>query len=63
VAAVIAAAALWLDNRPYVPGRAWRVPWRAIGFVAIVIAFVLGAHLISLLNGTPFLGRMGGGRG
>ncbi|MEZ5670816.1 MAG: hypothetical protein R3F55_25955 [Alphaproteobacteria bacterium] len=41
------------------PGRAWRVPYRAIGFVAIVAAFVLAAHLISLLTGHPFVGRMG----
>ncbi|MGF1627660.1 MAG: hypothetical protein ACFCVH_22500 [Alphaproteobacteria bacterium] len=51
--------ALWLDNRPYVPGRVWRIPWRAIGFLAVVAAFVLAAHLISLVTGTPFRGRMG----
>jgi hypothetical protein len=58
-AALLAAFALWRDNRPYVPGKVWRVPWRAIGFVAIVAAMVLAAHLISLLTGTPFQGRMG----
>lgn len=59
MAAVVAAVALWLDNRPYVPGRVWRVPWRGIGFLAVVAAVVLGAHLVSLLTGTPFVGRMG----
>lgn len=58
-AAVIAALALWRDNRPYVPGRVWRVPYRAIGFIGIVVAFVLAAHLITLATGTPFVGRMG----
>jgi hypothetical protein len=58
-AACLAVLALWLDNRPYTPGRVWRMPWRAIGFLAIVVAFVLGAHLISLITGTPFRGRMG----
>lgn len=55
----MAVLALWLDNRPYVPGRVWRIPWRAIGFLAVVAAFVLAAHLISLVTGTPFRGRMG----
>lgn len=57
--AVIAALALWRDNRPYVPGRVWRVPYRAIGFIGIVVAFVLAAHLITLMTGVPFTGRMG----
>ena len=56
---LVAAGALWLDNRPYVPGRVWRVPWRGIGFLAVVAAVVLAAHLVSLLTGTPFAGRMG----
>jgi hypothetical protein len=42
-----------------VPGRVWRVPWRAVGFVAIVAAVVLAAHLVTLVTGTPFRGRLG----
>ena len=59
VAAIIAGVALWLDNRPYRPGRIWRIPYRAIGFLAIVAACVLAGHLVTILTGEPFRGRMG----
>jgi hypothetical protein len=35
------------------------VPWTAVQVVAVVIALLMAAHLVSLATGKPFTGRRG----
>ena len=35
------------------------VPWTAIQVVAVVVALLMAAHLVSLATGRPFTGRRG----
>lgn len=35
------------------------VPWTAVQVVAVVLALLMAAHLVSLATGRPFHGRMG----
>ena len=35
------------------------VPWTLLQIVAVVVALVMVAHLVTLATGTPFKGRMG----
>jgi len=58
-AALVAGLANWRSRRPYVPGRPPLVPPGAVQFVALVVFFVMAAHLVSLLTGTPLEPRRG----
>lgn len=46
-------------RRPRPFGRVWTVPYNGLQFVAILIAIAMAAHLVTLLTGKPFAGRMG----
>ena len=46
-------------RRPYEPGRIWRVPYAAIMWVAVLVAVLMLAHLVTLLTGTPLRSRFG----
>ena len=54
VAFGFAALANWQMRRPF--ERRWLpvVPWLCIQFLAVAVALVMLAHLISLLTGHPF---------
>ena len=49
-----AALANWQMRRPF--ERRWLpvVPWLGVQFLAVAVALVMLAHLISLLTGQPF---------
>jgi hypothetical protein len=49
-----AALANWQMRRPF--ERRWLpvVPWLGIQFLAVAVALIMLAHLISLLTGQPF---------
>ena len=57
VAAAILLAANLLSRRPYVPGRPPLLPYVWIEILAGLAALLLAAHLVSLLTGTPLVGR------
>jgi hypothetical protein len=64
VAVLLAAAAVfgwanWRQRRGHPPGEPSLVPYTLIQMVAVVAFMVMAAHMISLLTGTPFRGRMG----
>lgn len=64
LAILIAAAALGvlanlLERRPRELGHPPLVPYTAIQMVAVVVAVLMLAHLVSLLSGQPFAGRLG----
>lgn len=52
-----AALANWRERRPHALGKAPLVSYPAIQMVAIVVAVLLIAHLVSLLTGQPLRGR------
>jgi multisubunit Na+/H+ antiporter MnhE subunit len=54
VALGFAALANWQMRRPF--ERRWLpvIPWLGVQFLAVTIALIMLAHLISLLTGHPF---------
>jgi uncharacterized iron-regulated membrane protein len=56
-ALAIAALANWRERRPRELGRPPLVPAAAIQAIAIVVAILMLAHLVSLLTGQPLKGR------
>ena len=59
VAAVLAGSANWKARQEYEPGGLPLIPWNGVMFVALIVVFVMAAHLITLYTGKPFAGRMG----
>ena len=59
VALAVFAVAVWRERRPYEPGRVWKVPYKAVMFVAVLVAVLMLAHLVTLLTGTPLRSRFG----
>ncbi len=63
--AILVAAALlfgWATykaRQPYVPGRPPVVPYLVLQFVAVLAIILMAGHLVSLLTGRPFTGRLG----
>jgi hypothetical protein len=56
----LAAAGLanWRERRPRDPGDVPLISYAAIQMVALVIALLMAAHLVSLLTGHPLAGRL-----
>ncbi len=50
----------FMSRRPAAPGTVRYIPYHAIQFLALVVVLLMLAHLISLLTGQPFTGRLGG---
>ena len=50
----------FMSRRPAKPGSVRMVPYHAVQFLALVAVLLMLAHLVSLLTGTPFTGRLGG---
>jgi hypothetical protein len=63
LAAAVAAfvVALFQHRRPRELGHVSLLPYGGIQFAALVLAVLMVAHLISLLSGTPLIGRFSGG--
>lgn len=59
VALAVAGLAVWRDRRPPDLGRPWRMPWKAVLAVALLTLLVMLAHLVTLVSGRPFGGRLG----
>jgi hypothetical protein len=56
-ALAVAALANWLERRPRELGAPPLVPWVAVQVVAVLVAILMAAHLVSLLTGTQLVGR------
>jgi hypothetical protein len=56
----LAAAGLanWRERRPRDPGQVPLISYAAIQMVALVVALLMAAHLVSLLTGHPLVGRL-----
>ena len=59
VALVVFAIANLLSRRPPVLGQVRMVPYTALQFVALLVAVLMLAHLVTLVTGKPFTGRFG----
>ncbi|MEQ8396636.1 hypothetical protein [Thalassobaculum sp.] len=60
IAAVGLAALAWImQRRPREGFDPPVVPWTAVQVVAVVVALLMAAHLVSLATGKPFTGRRG----
>lgn len=53
------AGAIFISRKPVEPGQVRMIPYGGIQFLAIAVVLVAAAHLISLLTGTPLVGRSG----
>lgn len=58
LALAVAGAANWRERRPRDLGRPPLVSYTAIQMIALVVAILMLAHLVSLLTGTPLVGRL-----
>lgn len=45
-------------RRPRELGRIWAPPYHLIQFIGILAMILMAAHMISLISGRPFAGRM-----
>ncbi|MEP3114476.1 hypothetical protein [Nisaea sp.] len=59
-AALLFAFSYWQDKREREPGQVTLIPYTMIQILAVVTCLVLLAHLVTLISGTPFRGRLGG---
>lgn len=59
IALVITGAAIFFARRPPHPDRIWPIPYNAIQFIGILVIVLMLAHLVTLVSGKPFAGRMG----
>lgn len=53
------ALATWRSRKPVPPGEVRHVPYGMIQFIALLGCILTLAHLVTLLTGTPFKGRLG----
>ena len=58
-AAVVFGLATYKARQPYEPGRPPYVPYLVVQFMAVLAIILMAGHLVSLLTGKPFTGRLG----
>ena len=58
-AAVVFGLATYKARQPYEPGRPPYVPYLVLQFMAVLAIILMAGHLVSLLTGKPFTGRLG----
>lgn len=58
-ALIVLAFSVWRERREYEPGNLPLIPYNILMFTAILVAILAIAHLITLITGKPFVGRMG----
>lgn len=58
-ASLVAGLANYLERRPHRLGKPPLVSYAAIQMIAVVVAILMLAHLVSLLSGQPLSGRLG----
>lgn len=56
--AFVIAIAQVRERRKYVPGRPSLIPWIPLQFVAILVAILMIAHLVTFVTGQPLEGRL-----
>ena len=56
-AVAVAAFANYKGRQPYEPGVTRWIPYTGLQFVALLVVVLMLAHLVTLLTGTPLVGR------
>ncbi|MCG8378799.1 MAG: hypothetical protein MI865_04900 [Proteobacteria bacterium] len=51
--------AIYKARQPYQPAKRFHVPYLAIQFIAILTIILMLGHLVTLVTGKPFTGRLG----
>ena len=59
IASAVLVFAIYKARQPYRPGMRFHVPYLAIQFIAILTIILMLGHLVTLLTGKPFAGRLG----
>jgi hypothetical protein len=59
VALVVFGLATYKARKPVEVGEVRLIPYTGIQFVALLVAILMLAHVISVLTGIPLLGRTG----
>jgi hypothetical protein len=59
VAALVFGLATYKARQPYEAGKPPTVPYLVIQFVAVLAIILMAGHLVTLLTGKPFTGRLG----
>ncbi|NQW09800.1 MAG: hypothetical protein HQ481_07995 [Alphaproteobacteria bacterium] len=49
----------WGQRRPRETFEAPLIPWTTLQVMAVILFILLAAHLVSLVTGQPFKGRLG----
>lgn len=58
LAAALAGFANYKTRRPGEPGRPSLVPYAGLQYVGLLLIVLMLAHLVTLLTGTPLVGRL-----
>lgn len=58
-ALAVLAFATYKARQPYEPGKPYAVPYMGIQFLAVLTIILMLGHLVTLLTGKPFIGRLG----
>jgi hypothetical protein len=58
LAAALAGFANYKVRQPSEPGRPRWVPYLGLQFVGLLLVVLMLAHLVTLLTGTPLIGRL-----
>lgn len=58
-ALAVAGLANWLERRPRGLGEPSLIPWTAVQMVALVVAILMLAHVVSLTTGQQLRSRFG----
>ena len=56
-AVAVAAFANYKGRQPHEPGVIRWIPYTGLQFVALLVVVLMLAHLVTLLTGTPLVGR------
>ena len=59
-AALVFLLAAYMERRPKPDGELRWMPYIGIQMVALVVVILAIAHLVTLVTGTPFVGRFSG---
>ena len=51
--------ALWAEKQPIDPSNTRLIPTTPVLFICLVIVIFAAAHMITLITGTPHVGRFG----
>lgn len=58
LAVAITGFSIFKARQPYEPGRVRWIPYAGLQYVGLLFVVLMLAHLVTLLTGTPLIGRL-----